>query len=172
MFNLFKKKDKKPESSVIKQQSPQQVAPGTTIRYNPNLINKLKGDHQALLGIYGEIKSAADSANYPLATQKLKELKRGFMDHILIENVSLYVYMKNSFKGDEANVELVQSFRNEMDGIGKVVRAFILKYETIGVDANLASSFAHDLKDIGAALVARIEREEGTLYPLYQATYE
>lgn len=46
-----------------------------------------------------------------------------------------------------------------------------MKYETIGVDKDLASSFAHYLDGIGAALVARIEREEGSLYPLYRSTY-
>ena len=40
-----------------------------------------------------------------------------------------------------------------------------------GIDEDLASSFAHDLAGIGEALVARIEREEGTLYPLYRSIY-
>lgn len=171
MFNLFKKKDKEQKSSVEEPQVVHKAAPGTEIRYNPNLINKLKTDHQALLGIYGEIKAAFDASNYPLVTEKLKALKSGFMDHILVENVSLYVYMKSSFHDDEGNLELVQGFRSEMDGIGKVVRAFLLKYEMIGVDEDLASSFGHDLAGIGEALVARIEREENTLYPLYQASY-
>ncbi len=89
------------------------------------------------------------------------------MDHILIENVSLYVYMKRKFIDDDINTELVTDFRKEMDGIGKVVRAFIVKYETIGLDNTFATSFEKDLADIGTALVARIEREEQTLYPLY-----
>ena len=173
MFNFFKKKDKSVETKADVQQVQQvhQSAPGTEIRYNPNLINKLKTDHQNLLSIYGEINEAFTAKNYPLVTEKLKALKRGFMDHILVENVSLYVYMKNSFRDDEENVELVQDFRSEMDGIGKVVRAFIMKYETIGIDADLAASFGEELAGIGEALVARIEREEGTLYPLYQSTY-
>lgn len=172
MFNLFKKKNKEPQQQRTEdKQTLHKAAPGTEIRYNPNLIEKLEGDHQELLGLYGEIKAAFDSNNYSLVTEKLKALKRGFMDHILVENVSLYVYMKSSFQGDEANIELVQGFRSEMDEIGKVVRAFLLKYETIGVDEDLAHSFGEDLAGIGEALVARIEREEGTLYPLYQATY-
>ena len=141
------------------------------IRYNPNLIGKLEYDHQALLEIFGEINAAETAANYPLVTDKLKEFKQGFLDHILIENVSLYVYMKSSFKDDEGNIGLVQEFRSEMDGIGKAVRAFILKYEMIGINKDVAPSFTEDLGGIGEALVARIQREEGTLYPLYQLAY-
>jgi hypothetical protein len=168
MFGFLKKKDDSvtEESNAVEMKS-NAASRGNQLSYNPNLIEKLKGDHQVLLGVYGEIKAASDARNFPLVIEKLQELKRGFMDHILTENVSLYVYMKNSFNDDDASLELVQGFRSEMDGIGKVVRAFITKYETIGVDSDLAASFAEDLAGIGAALVARIEREEGTLYPLY-----
>ena len=175
MFNLFKKKDKEQKSSVEESRVEVEVihrpAPGTEIRYNPNLVNKLEDDHQELLGIFGEINEAFAVADYSLVTDKLKEFKRGFLDHILVENVSLYVYMKSAFHDDEANIDLIQEFRSEMDGIGKVVRAFLLKYETIGVDKDLASSFGAELAGIGEALVARIKREEGTLYPLYQGIH-
>ncbi len=172
MFDFFKKNKEEvvPESSAVKEKRyyGHAAAPGTKICYNPNLIPKLEGDHQTLFGIYGEIKEASDLANYSLVKDKLKEFKQGFLDHILIENVSLYVYMKNALHDDEESVDLVQEFRSEMNEIGKVVRAFILKYETIGVNQDLASSFAQDLAGIGQALVDRIEREEGTLYPLYE----
>ena len=39
------------------------------------------------------------------------------------------------------------------------------------VDKDLAGLFANDLADIGQALIARIKREETTLYPLYQVVY-
>jgi len=176
MFNFLKKKNKKVD--VQDNSGSQQVAshshaaaPGTEIRYNPNLIGKLEDDHQALLKIFGEINAAVTAANYSLVAEKLKEFKRGFLDHILVENVSLYVYMKSSFKDDEGNIGLVQEFRSEMDEIGKAVRAFILKYETIGINKDVVTSFAEELGGIGEALVARIQREEGTLYPLYQPAY-
>ncbi len=171
MFSFLKKKEETADtgSNAVEQQNhTHAAAPGTEIRYNANLVPKLKNDHQTLLGLYGEVNTAFEANNFSLVKEKLREFKHGFLDHILVENVSLYVYMKSSFKDDEANVELIQEFRSEMDGIGKVVRAFLLKYETIGVDNDLAASFAHDLAGIGAALVARIEREESTLYPLYQ----
>ena len=175
MFDFLKKKNKKVDlqnNSDLVQDASHKVAPGTQIRYNPNLISKLEGDHQSLLEIFGEISTALSATDFPLVLEKLKEFKRGFLDHILVENVSLYVYMKSSLNEDEGNIDLVQEFRSEMDGIGKAVRAFLLKYETIGVDKSVAPSFAEELGGIGEALVARIQREEGTLYPLYQPAYD
>lgn len=169
MFNIFKKKSG--SESHQKQQQESTVAPGTEISYDPELVGKLKNDHQALLGLYGEIKAAFDSADYPLVTVKLNEFKTNLVDHLLVENVRLYIYLGHSFASDEINNDLVKEFRAEMGGIAKVVMAFLTKYETIGVDADLAVSFGKDLEGIAGALVARINREEGTLYPLYLPAY-
>lgn len=169
MFNLFKRK-----SAVETHNKPQQestTAPGTQISYDPELIEKLKRDHENLLGLYGQIKAAFDAGKYPLVTEKLNTFKRALVDHLLIENVRLYIYLAYSFSSDEINDILVKEFRSEMGGIAKVVMAFLTKYETIGVDNDLAASFAKDLEAIGGALVARIEREEATLYPLYMPSY-
>lgn len=172
MFNFLKKKSTKVETeNNATEQQVHAFAPGTEIRYNPNLVEKLEDDHQDLLRIFGEINAAFADNDYSQVTENLKEFKHGFLDHILVENVSLYVYMKSAFSDDEANIELVQEFRSEMDGIGKAVRAFLLKYETIGIDKDLAASFENELAGIGEALVARIEREESTLYPLYQSIH-
>ena len=86
-------------------------------------------------------------------------------DHLLTENVRLYIYLTHSFASDEINGDLVKEFRGEMNQIAKAVMAFLSRYETLGVDKELATSFGTDLEAIGGALVARIEREENTLYP-------
>ena len=170
MFNFFKKKKGVSENRREEQQEVR-TAPGTQISYAPDLIDKLKGDHQTLLAIYGEINAAFEAGNYTLVTDKLKAFKLALMDHLLTENVRLYIYLARSFAQDELNGELVKGFRGEMDQIAKVVMAFLSRYETLGVDKELAASFGKDLEGIGAALVGRIEREEGTLYPLYMPSY-
>lgn len=170
MLDFFRKKNSKSESHVEEQQD-FSSAPGTQIRYAPDLIDKLKGDHRVLLGTYGEIKVAFDTGDYTLVTEKLKAFKIGLMDHLLTENVRLYIYLAHSFASDETNGDLVKGFRGEMDQIAKVVMAFLTRYETIGIDKALAAPFGADLEAIGEALVARIEREENTLYPLYLPSY-
>ncbi|MFK5914635.1 MAG: hemerythrin domain-containing protein [Woeseiaceae bacterium] len=169
MFSFFKKK--KSVKNTLEVKSAYQAAPGTEIRFNPHLVNKLEDDHQELLEVFGEINIAFAASNYPLVLERLKAFKRGFLDHILVENVSLYVYMKSAFKDHNENTELVQEFRSEMDGIGKAVRAFLAKYEKVGLDKESAPTFEKEISGIGEALVARIEREEATLYPLYNSIH-
>ena len=170
MFGLFKKK-KTILETAREEKTEYSYAPGTQIRYAPELIDKLKDDHQILLSIFGEIKAAFDSVNYSLVTLKLKDFKTALMDHLLTENVRLYIYMTRSFADDEVNGELVKGFRSEMNDIAKVVMTFLTRYETLGVDETLAATFSKDLDAIGGALAARIEREESTLYPLYFPIY-
>lgn len=170
MFDFLNKKTSEDEK-VIEKQPEQHAAPGTNIFHDPDLVDKLKGDHQTLLDVFGEIKVAFDSEDYPLVTEKLHLFKITLMDHLLTENVRLYIYLAHSFTNDESNHNLVQEFRSEMDQIAKVVMAFLTRYGTIGVDKDLAATFATDLEAVGGALVARIEREENTLYPLYLPNY-
>ncbi len=167
MFNFFKRKKNRPDH----EQPERRTAPGTQIRYSPELIGKLKDDHKALFVIFGQIKKASDSGNYSVVVKKLKEFKTAITDHLLTENVNLYIYLGRSLSNDEMNDQLVRGFRSEMNQIAKVVIAFLTKYETIGVNKALAASFDKELGEIGAALVERIEREESTLYPLYSQSY-
>lgn len=170
MFNFFKRKKDK-SSDLNSEQQERRAAPGTQIRYSPDLVGKLKDDHKALFTIFGQIQKASDSGNYPVITKKLKEFKIALTDHLLAENVSLYIYLGRSFSHDEMNDQLVKGFKSEMNQIAKVVMAFLTKYETIGVNKDLAATFDKELEEIGAALVERINREESTLYPLYLPNY-
>ncbi|NIP74050.1 MAG: hemerythrin domain-containing protein [Gammaproteobacteria bacterium] len=146
-------------------------APGTDIRFDPDLINQLKGDHQALLKLYGEIKSAFDAQKYDTVAKKLGDFRSALQAHLLTENIRLYIYLSHMFKSDDINFELVRGFRKEMDGIAKAVMDFLKKYDAIGVDPKLAPDFAKDFAGIGEVLGARIQKEEKTLYPLYMEQY-
>lgn len=171
MFDFFKKKgESKPDTPAAP--TPQyNTAPGTEIRYHPELIDQLKSDHQALLGLYGEIKTAFDAGDYATVSQKLDALRSGLQGHLLTENVRLYIYLDRCLANDETNSDLIRGFRREMDGIAKVAMNFLKKYEAIGVDKELAGAFAKDFATIGQVLGARIQKEEQVLYPLYMPQY-
>lgn len=167
MFGFFRKKSKSPKN----QSAADETAPGTEISYNPDLINNLKHDHQELLGIYADIQSAFEKKDYALVKTKLNDFRSGLQNHLLTENVRLYIYLDHQLSNDETNSQLIKGFRREMDGIGRAVMGFLGKYETIGVDEDLAEHFATDFKTIGEVLGARIEKEESVLYPLYMPHY-
>ena len=166
MFEFFKKSNKK--NKIKKGTS---AAPGTQIHFVPDLIDNLEEDHKILLTTFGQIKTAFEANNYKIVKQKLTQFRRALTDHLLTENVRLYIYLDHSFSADDMNGQLVRSFRSEMNDIAKAVMAFLNKYEKIDLNSPLASSFGTDLEHIGAALVERIKREENTLYPLYLPQY-
>ena len=169
MFGIFKKKSTQETTTP---DSPQYAsAPGTQISYNPDLIPRLKSDHLELLAIYSEISELFADKKYEKVSQKLTSLRTKLQDHLLTENVRLYIYLDYMMKHDETNSGLIRSFRREMDGIAKVAINFLKKYDAIGVDPELAPSFAKDFAEIGDVLGKRIKREEQVLYPLYMESY-
>ncbi|MCK0510139.1 hemerythrin domain-containing protein [Aromatoleum buckelii] len=143
------------------------MAPGTQIRHDPQLITTLKKDHQQLLGIFTAIVAARNAGNLSLAQTQLDRLRIGLMDHLLKENVRLYVYLEHFLKTDAVSHDLMHGFRHEMDDIGRAVVGFLDRYRQIGSHPELAAQFGSDLDAIGEALAARIRREEEILYPMY-----
>lgn len=143
------------------------AAPGTQIHYHADLIGKLTGDHRLLLKLFGEIQSAAAAGNAVAAAARLEEFRVALQGHLLTENVRLYVYLEHLLADDAQSHALIHEFRHEMDGIGKVVVAFLGKYRELAAHPELIAEFSGELAAIGKVLVERIRREEETLYPLY-----
>lgn len=174
---LFGKREKaaledavQPSSGGAAAAAPQShVAPGTSIHYHPELIAKLTGDHQALLKLFGETRTAAESGNVAQAAARLEELRVALQAHLLTENIRLYVYLEHALAADAQSHTLVHEFRHEMDEIGKAVVGFLGKYRDLAARPDLAADFSAELDGVGKVLVERIQREESTLYPLYAA---
>lgn len=144
------------------------AAPGTRIHHHPELIQKFTQDHQTLLQLYTATKSAADAGDVVTAAERLDDFRSALQDHLLTENVRLYVYLEHALDKDPISHGLVHEFRREMDAIGKVVVGFLGKYHDLAQHPDMASSFSAELEGVGKVLVKRIQREEETLYPLYQ----
>lgn len=147
--------------------APAASAPGTTIHYDPRLIETLKEDHSLLIDIYKAIDAARSEGNLMTVQTRLDQFRMMLQDHLLKENVRLYVYLEHVLAGDATSHQLMHEFRHEMDDIGRVVVGFLTKYRQIGIHPELAAAFGTDFAAIGQALTARIRREEDTLYPMY-----
>jgi len=145
------------------------VAPGTEIHHAANLIPKLKDDHRRLLELFGRIKQAHAAGQTAQAAALLAVFRNGLQEHLLVESVRLYVYLEHSARNDPERFELVHHFRHEMGAIGKAAVAFLARYADLANDPQLASTFGADLDAVGGVLVERIQREEGVLYPMYEA---
>ncbi|HED34133.1 MAG TPA: hemerythrin domain-containing protein [Gammaproteobacteria bacterium] len=164
-FGLFKKKSK----PAISEQS--YAVSGTNIHYKPNLISNLEDDHVSLLNLYGNIKAASESGNYKKTAEFLSIFRDELEDHLLKENINLYIYLTHQLKGDALNTGLISKFRKEMNGIATLTLRFLEKYESIDSNIDLQKEFAEEFAFIGNALGKRIKREESMLYTLYAPPY-
>lgn len=177
MFGFGKKKDE--DTSDMTETAPgqaagteapatgQKFAKGTEIRYDSHLVDRLQGDHKTLLQIYTDIINGAEKRNYKVIMDRLAKFRIVLTEHLLTENVKLYVYLDNELADDEMNSELIRSFRREMDEIGKTVMRMLRKYGQSGVNDLNVEEFTADFGTLGEVLGDRIQREESTLYLLY-----
>lgn len=148
-----------------------QPAPGTSIYYDPNLIAKYLGDHRQLFEIYEQISSALASHNFSAVKRGLNDFRSGLQEHLLSENVKLYVYLSRQLAANEESSRLINEFRTEMNGIGRVVMDFVRKYTEGELGEHQVAAFKREFDEIGAVLKRRTKREESTLYPLYMESY-
>lgn len=142
-------------------------APGTRIHYHPELVQQLSDEHLVLLQTFGAVQAAAAGGNLVEAATLVDTFRTQLQGHLLTENVRLYIYLEHQLAQDPSSFALIHEFRQEMDGIGKVLAAFLRKYQHLAERPELATAFVDELAGIGRVLVERIQREEATLYPLY-----
>lgn len=137
------------------------------IRFNPNLISKLKGDHLLLFQIYDRLVDCDDSFSSNKTYQNLILLRRAFQQHILVEDVRFYTYLEKLLKDKETERQYVRALRRDMSGISLAVAVFCDKWIKIPVVNDNKVIFYEELKQIGKALTSRIKLEESSLYTLY-----
>lgn len=142
-------------------------APGTGIRYSPELISEFKHEHERFFELHSAILAAHEEGDLSTIPPLLSELESALTGHLLTERVRLYAYMDAYFSSDQKTREMLRKSRTEMERIGDSVMQLIRKYRNIDTDAALLESFGNDFNELGKVLAERISREETILYPLY-----
>lgn len=136
--------------------------------YSPSLVASLKGDHVELIKLHGELARLANEARYTALPAALAAFKSTFDLHILHENLHLYCYVEEKATARPDDQDVIRAFRSEMNAIARAVVNFVKKYRSEGVSAQSAPEFLVELRQVGALLLKRIEREEKELYTLYR----
>ncbi|MGE0081204.1 MAG: hemerythrin domain-containing protein [Thiohalomonadaceae bacterium] len=168
MFGFFKGKARKPQEA---EQVEYETAPGTEIRYSPTLVDELKNEHQKLFASYVSIKTHFERNDFASVSQLLNDFRFDLHNHLINENVRLYIYLSRITSHDQETFAMVRKFRQEMEGIGKTALRLLKKYEALDIDQELSEAFAKDFAAIGAILTERVKNEEDVLYPLYKSCH-
>lgn len=142
-------------------------APGTAIRYSPNLVEELKEDHREFFDLQRAVVSALHTGHMETIPALLQRFDSLLTAHLLTEQVRLYAYMDAYFANDRHTREMLREYRVEMDRIGSSVRKMIKKYRALATDRHLHHDIEADMEELRQVLDERMNREEVTLYPLY-----
>lgn len=144
----------------------QTTAPGTEIRYDPQLIPHLVETHRRLSALAIQLKAKVVEGRYAEATQFLRRFKTDLFRHFLEENVRFYTYLAHCMKTNPERGAMMADLRREMGEIGRSITLFLKNFER-GVDNDNADSFLDQFDAAVAMLGDRIQREEDSLYSLY-----
>jgi len=142
-------------------------APGTGIRYAPELIADLKREHGDFFALHREVMAAYAASQFDAIPALLKEFEALLNGHLITERVRLYAYMDAYFSQDPRTREMLRDYRSEMDRIGDSVVKLLRRYRDIDRAAWPHEGFVADFEELGQVLTERMRREETTLYPLY-----
>jgi hypothetical protein len=136
--------------------------------FSPSLVSSLKGDHGELLKLHGELGRLAAEARFTAIPATLAAFKSKFDLHVLNENLHFYCYVEEKATERPDDQDMIRGFRSEMNAIARAVVNFVKKYRSEGVRGETAPDFLVELRQVGALLLKRIEREERELYTLYR----
>lgn len=171
MFGIFKKRDKStqttenlPETSNPPDETKVYVK-GAKIAYYPNLINEFKEEHAQLFSLYSEIVQDYEQGRTENIADTLREFKRTLVDHLMRENILLYVFLKYLYVDNNEHKQFAYKMQKEMTSIGNSVFDFIQRAAEDSYEYN--SEFKRELDAIGTIFVERVELEETSLYNLY-----
>lgn len=137
-------------------------------RFDAQLVPQLTHDHRELMHAYEQIGMLPERDRWDLLPSQLLAFKSQLEAHLLAENVRFYNYVEHTLRGDEENFSLIRGFRREMNTIARGIIEFVKKYQHPLISSTERGAFVADYRNVGALLVQRIQREESSLYPLYQ----
>jgi regulator of sigma D len=163
--------DERHNEIAVQPASTKLATDGGGIRYDAQLVSRLKEDHQELVRIYAAIKSAARAGHFNELPALLTKLKLDFQTHIMLENVKFYVYVQQHCAQDTETSVFISDVRKEMDDIARTVVKFVKTYASANLGQDTIMAFNAELEQIGTVLLQRVALEETRLYALYQPKY-
>ncbi len=168
MLSFIKSRSKQSNADTKRKYA---TAPGTSIRYSPELIEQLTSEHQDLLNCIIQVIKAAKAFDAPRVGQGLERMRTQLRTHMLSENVRLHLYLKHAFGKDGITGSLVRDFRRDMDMVAREAEAFFERHVGIGDGRYSLNDFLAEFEALGAMINGQMEREECTLFPLYLPEY-
>lgn len=138
------------------------------LKFNPKLVQSLKGDHQAILGIFGQIQTAVQNHQDQDLYEALQEFGVAMKTHLYEENVKFYYYIEKKYLDDADIKKRIHYFRVEMEGIAVALNRFLREHTVPMQTPEQWMILPGKLSELAKALGKRIHDEETELYAMYR----
>jgi hypothetical protein len=130
--------------------------------------DSFRRQHQEILGLVKELEPQLDVASLrrdaaPVATG-LQRLATMLKAHLALEDSTLYP--KLIAHADPAVAATARRYQQEMGGLQTAFSNYIERWPTASSIQQQTDLFLSQTQQVVAALLARIEREDGELYPM------
>lgn len=146
----------------------QQVAPGTQLHYDSRLIQRLRDHAIALQDLLARSGSAARASKFDEAGNCLRRFRLTFNEHLLDKNLRLYTYLGCCLKSDPEQWELMREMRREAADVSRQTTHFLTRYSELGIHEENGTALVEELQRIADMLRQCFEREDRSLYAMYQ----
>ncbi len=135
------------------------------------IVSTMISQHRELQEKLGSIfeESKKEKTNSGKILDELGQFKDSLLKHLKLEDSIFYVELLKEMRKKSQGTTDTESFIKEMDGIKKVVVAFLEKYSNEASIKEGKSEFSEELSKIIDALNLRIESEEPGVYDYWQS---
>lgn len=144
------------------------VAPGTEITYKKLLISKYYDEHKNLQKLFTLSLTAYQQARDDEFLASLRELNVALRQHLLDEELNLYIYLRHCYSHDKNNLELITRFKKNSKKTGVAAFAYIKQFTEDGGAIFRDEESIAQLLQIGNMLETLMSAEEQHLYPIYK----
>ena len=169
-MNLFGRKPQREalEATFGQKLVDQQVAPGTQLHYDGELIGRLRAHHDALFDLSVKARDAALASRFDETRKCVNKFRLLLNEHLLEKNLRVYTYLGCCLKSDSEGLEVTRDMRRETGAVSRKATLFITHYSDTGINEENQSAFLEELAQVKGELNETFAREERTLYPMYQ----
>jgi len=140
-------------------------APNTKIAYNPNLISVLEREHRQLADLFEKASMTAYAGMQKKSKVFFLEFKDRFIDNVLRQNISLYIYLQHAAKPGKDR-KAIRKIKAEMDMIAREITHF-LDY-SIDERTDFDEEFLGRMEKIEKKIKQRTYAEESQVHPIYK----
>jgi hypothetical protein len=137
------------------------------IPHDATLVAGLKSDHRELLDAHRRIGELIAQRRFVEIPEQLALFKARLETHVLTENVRLYAFLEDWFRGDQQHIAVLNQFRVETNTVLLAALRFIRSHRRTTFDASRVLAFTDECRGVGTLLARHCAREERELYRLY-----